>query len=99
MPSPVPVWPRFLLSGEGVVRTREGWASPAPCDPNSRVPQLPRGVIYSQASYCFDIVACTVPFLFFFPVCFCFCFLSVAKYLRRNCTDKGAVYLHANKVK
>lgn len=66
MPSPVPVWPRFLLSGEGVVRTREGRGSPAPCDPNSRVPQLPRGVIYSQASYCFDIVACTVPFLFFF---------------------------------
>lgn len=27
-------------------------------------PQPPQGVIYSQALYCLDIVACTVPFWF-----------------------------------
>lgn len=51
--------------------------------------QPPQGVIYSQALYCLDIVACTVPFWFrIFSPCLFFIFLSIDKYLRRNCTDK-----------
>lgn len=92
----VPSRTLFLLSQEGVASTQGVLGSAAPA-----VSTATPKVIYSQALYCLDIVACTVPFWFrFFPPCLFlfFIFLRVAKYLRRNCTEKQAVYLHANKV-
>lgn len=61
----VPSWTLFLLSQEGVASTQGVLGSAAPAVSTA----TPR-VIYSQALYCLDIVACTVPFWFrFFPPC------------------------------
>ena len=48
MPCLVPIWPPFLPSGEGVVRTREGWVH-QPCAIRTAVcPSCPGGYLFTS---------------------------------------------------